>query len=272
MTANTAGGPEIIVLSEPAAVSQRAAERIAVAIGSAVDDRGVAHVALTGGSTPAGVFRILATPPLRDSIPWRSAHLWWGDDRFVPRDDPLSNVWIADRYLFAGPDGGPGIPIPPDHVHPMRTGETLARGGDVESCAAAYSAELRAFVQADAAGWPVFDLVLVGVGADGHLLSVFPASAAFDRREWAIGVPAPSHIEPRVPRVTLNPAVVGTARAVLATVRGVAKAAIVATIFGPERDPRRWPAQLALRPGATWIFDEAAAGHRGASHPADLPT
>ena len=108
-------------------------------------------------------------------------------------------------------------------------------------------------------GWPVLDLVVVGIGGDGHLLSVFPGSAAFDATAWAVAIPAPTHIEPHVERVTLNPAVLGAAREVLAVVTGGGKADILADIFGPLHDPRRWPAQLARRPGATWIVDKAAA-------------
>ncbi len=254
-------GTEVVIVADWAAVALSAAARIATAIGSAVSERGVAHVALTGGSTPAALYRHLAAPPLRDTIPWPGVQLWWGDDRFVGRDDPLSNVRIADRYLFVGAGGGPGIPIPADRVHPFRCDDAIAAGLDADACAAAYEAELRGFLGTgtDTSGWPVFDLVLVGIGSDGHVLSVFPGSAAFNRREWALGVPAPAHIAPAVPRVTLHPAIVSSARGVLAIVHGAAKAGIVAAIFGPQRDPRRLPAQLAIRAGATWVLDEAAA-------------
>jgi 6-phosphogluconolactonase len=105
----------------------------------------------------------------------------------------------------------------------------------------------------------VFDLVLLGIGDDGHLLSVFPGSPALHSTDLALAVAAPTHIEPHVERVTLNPGVIGVARAVLVVVHGSDKAAIVAEILGPERDLGRWPGQLALRPGATWILDEPAA-------------
>ena len=102
-------------------------------------------------------------------------------------------------------------------------------------------------------------MLLLGVGRDGHLLSVFPGSPAIGSAELAMAIPAPTHIEPHVPRLTLNPAVIGAARQVLVVATGAAKASVLGEIFGPTRDPARWPAQLALRDNATWILDEASA-------------
>ena len=154
--------------------------------------------------------------------------------------------------------------MPAENVHPFRTGEALGAGRSPEECAAELEAELRAAGLEEADGFPVFDLLFVGVGGDGHLLSVFPGSAAFDSRDWALAIPAPTHIEPHVPRVTLNPAIVKVARRVLAVVLGGSKADIVRRLFGDPADPKALPAQLAIRDDATWILDEAAA--------AQLPT
>jgi 6-phosphogluconolactonase len=108
-------------------------------------------------------------------------------------------------------------------------------------------------------GWPVSDLILVGIGADGHLLSVFPGSAAFDSGELALAIPAPTHIAPHVERVTLNPAVLAVARTVLVVAQGSAKAPVIGDIFASERDPRRLPGQLARRENAVWLLDGEAA-------------
>jgi 6-phosphogluconolactonase len=146
-----------------------------------------------------------------------------------------------------------------ENLHPFPTGEAIGNGRGPEWCAATLADELRAAPLEQVDGWPAFDLMLMGIGGDGHVLSVFPGSPAFDSPELAMAIPAPTHIEPHIERVTLNPAVIGAARKVLVVAYGSDKAAVVATILGPERDPRRWPAQLALGDGATWILDEAAA-------------
>lgn len=246
--------------------SGRAADIIVGALGDAVTRRGRADWATTGGSTPIGVYNALvARGPA--AVQWDAVHTWWGDERFVPNDHPLSNARAFEDILgeagawesVHSDDPGGRLRVPPDNIHPFRTGEALGAGRPGEECAADMAAELRGAGLEEADGWPVFDLVFVGIGGDGHLLSVFPGSPAFDSRAWALAIPAPTHIEPHVPRVTLNPAVVRVARRVLAVVLGGAKADIIRRLFGEATDPERLPAQLAIRDGATWILDEAAA-------------
>jgi len=268
--------PEIVVLADADACAATAANRIAAVLVEAVNLRGTAHWATTGGSTPGAIYRRLAVSPLRDEIPWDRVHLWWGDDRFVPFDHPLSNVGIAEADLLdmaatSGTSGtgasaidvlvgrSPGAPIPAQNVHPFPIPQAIANGQGPEWAAERYVAMLRADGPPTEGGWPVFDLVLLGIGPDGHLFSVFPGSEAFDRDVIAMGIPAPTHVEPHVPRVTLNPRVLDTARRVLVVSHGQGKAAVLADILGSEPDVRRLPAQLARRGGATWILDEAAA-------------
>jgi 6-phosphogluconolactonase len=261
--------PEIVIVPDRDAGAVEAAARVAAILAGAMTSRARADWATTGGSTPIGIYRRLILPPLADGVPWAEIHVWWGDDRFVPRDHPLSNVKPLDDILVGiargeeGTAGGRpgGVALRVGNLHPFRTGEAIAEGRDAAWCAAALADELRAAGLASADGWPVFDLVLVGIGADGHLLSVFPGSTAFDSTELAMAIPAPTHIEPHVERVTLNPAVLRAARQVLVVAYGSDKAPVLGQIFGSERDPRRWPAQLARRSGATWVLDEAAAAN-----------
>jgi len=259
--------PEIVVLAGPDAVSDAAAERIAASLDAAVDARGRADWATTGGSAAVGIYRNLADPARRGAIPWVQVHTWWGDDRFVPRDHPLSNAKPFDDIILdvAGHEAGAavastaGVHIPAENLHPFRTTEAIGAGNDANDCAGRLADELRAAGLPDADGWPVLDLIVLGIGPDGHVLSVFPGSAAFDSADWALGIPAPTHVEPHVARVTLNPAVVTAAREVLVVAHGAGKAGIVSGVLGGDVDVRRWPAQLTRRAGATWLIDEAAA-------------
>lgn len=259
--------PEIIVVADAAAAAALAADRIAATLRGAVESRGRADWATTGGSTPVGIYRHLASPAQVNDVPWAAVHVWWGDDRYVPRDHALSNVKpfddimldIADRQAGSSVGGGgSAVPIPLGHVHPFRTAEAIGEAWGAAACAAELESDLRAAGLPTVDDWPVFDLVLLGVGGDGHVLSVFPGSAAFESDSWAVDIPAPTHIEPHVERVTLNPAVLGVAKQILVVMHGADKREVLGRIFGPDVDPVRWPAQLARRAGATWILDEAA--------------
>jgi 6-phosphogluconolactonase len=266
-----ADGVERVVVTDVGAVATATAERIAASLAEAVSARGRADWATTGGSLAPSIYRQLADPPLRDLVPWSSVHVWWGDDRYVPRDHPLSNVkplddillsigWTEAGQLGLGRSGAsPPVPLPLDHLHPFPTTSAIGQARGAAWCAATLGAELAAAGLDRDDGWPVLDLVLVGVGPDGHVLSVFPGSAAFDSGELALAIPAPTHVEPHVERVTLNPALLGVARRILVAVAGAAKAAALADAFAVDADPRRLPARLAVRDGATWVLDDAAA-------------
>ena len=249
------GWPRVITEPDAAAAGRTAAAFIAETLTTAVAVRGRADFATTGGSAPVGIYRALAAPPLRDAMPWDATHIWWGDDRFVPREHELSNVKPLDDVLLR--DGA--APIPAANLHPFPVARTLAAGEDEAWCASELAGELRTAGLERHDGWPVFDLVLLGVGGDGHILSVFPGSGAFTSDRWALPIPAPTHIEPHVPRVTLHPRVVTVARAVLVVALGEPKAATVRQVLLDAFDPERLPAQLTRRPGSTWVIDEAAA-------------
>ena len=245
----------MVVVADAATAVAEGAGRIAATLAAAIAGRGRADWCVTGGSTATGIYRALVADPLRDGVSWEAVHVWWGDDRYVPRGHPLSNVTAFDDVMV----GPAGVPIRLDRLHTFRTSEAIAEARAAAWCAAALADELRSAGPPLVDGWPSFDLLMLGVGGDGHILSVFPGSTALGATDLAMAIPAPTHIEPHVQRVTMNPAVVAAARRVLVLVTGSSKAPVIGDIFGPDRDPRRWPAQLALLEGATWILDEAAA-------------
>ena len=275
------GEPEIRIFDDAEAAAKAAAEAMAAALGDAIDRRGRADWATTGGSAPLAVYRHLATDPLRHSVPWGDVHVWWGDDRYVPRDHPLSNVLPFDQILLsASARGGlsgqgadatlveieydPGVYIPPANIHAPRITEAIGRAAGTEWVAQQYVEELRmAGMPAGEGGFPAFDVLFLGVGPDGHLMSVFPGSPLLESEDWASGVPAPTHVEPHVARVSLHPGFIAAAKMVIMVVHGEEKASILASVLGAEQDVSKWPAQLARREGAIWFLDRAAA--------ADLP-
>jgi 6-phosphogluconolactonase/glucosamine-6-phosphate isomerase/deaminase len=230
------------------------------------------------------IYRHLTARPLREDVPWSRVHVWWGDDRVVPRDHPLSNRLAFDEVLLraaglAGESGAgedeldlgtnePGVPIPVANVHAMpidlAIGRTHSADEAAREAAAIYASELRsAPLERDAAGFPILDLILVGVGPDGHVFSVFPASPTLDDDAWVLPVAAPTDVEPHVERVTLNPRMLDATRLPLAVVLGGGKAEILRAILRGPRDVHHLPSQMARRAGAVWILDRAAAAELG---------
>jgi len=252
------GEPELLVGADADAVAELAADRIVAALVAAVDRRGRADFATTGGSTPVPIYRLLARSPRCDAIPWPQVHVWWGDDRFVVRGDPESNVTSLDAALLGGDGSSAGAPLPPANIHPVPVAAALASLHDHFWCAARYADQMAEVLPIGEGNWPAFDLILVGVGDDGHVLSCFPDSPALRSRAWVMGVPAPTHIGPHLDRVTINPRMLEAAP-VLVVTSGPRKAEALGHVFGEVRDDRRWPVQRTRRNGAVWIVDDAAA-------------
>jgi 6-phosphogluconolactonase len=222
---------------------EAAAEHAAAVLGAAGSGR--LAVALAGGRSGRGVMLALAA---RTDVPWDRVDWFWGDERCVSPDDPRSNVRLARETLLR-PRG-----IAEAHIHPPPLGlEDPAR------IAAAYGDTVRTRLPSGPA--LVFDLVLLGMGRDGHVASLMPGSAALRADGPVAPVPAAAvSEEPRVARVTLTPPVLRAARRLVVTVVGDEKAAIVGRVLREPPDPERLPAQLVL-PAAhvEWIVDRAAA-------------
>jgi 6-phosphogluconolactonase len=249
------GVPRILVASGPDAFASTAADLVVAALAGAVGERGIAHIALTGGSSASGLYRELRAPGRTVALDWTRVHLWFGDDRVVPLQHADSNAGLAARELLSA--DGPAVPA--DNVHAMLAGMDATEADAGARAADRYTAEL-AVVPHDANGVPVLDLLLLGMGPDGHVLSVFPGSVALSpEAPLVVAIPAPTHVGPSVPRVTLHPAVVAAARSVLLMVGGAAKAPMVADVLEGEPAIETCPARLARLMTATWLLDTGSA-------------
>lgn len=209
--------------------------------------RGRFTLALSGGSTPQGLYRRLASEHSRHRIDWSRVHLFWGDERCVPPTDEASNYRMAREALIDH------VPIPPAHVHRIP-------GEDPPNQAAArYDAHLRTTLGATGGGAGVFDLVLLGLGTDGHTASLFPGkTAARETARWVLA----EHIDDtRGWRITLTPPVLNAARAIVFLVAGSDKAEALAAVLEGPLMPDVWPAQRIARGGgkARWMVDRQAA-------------
>jgi 6-phosphogluconolactonase len=209
----------------------------------AVQTHGRFTVALSGGHTPERTYQLLAQPPLRDRVPWGNVHAFWGDERCVPPDDPRSNARMAHQTLLDH------VPIPPDQVHPIRCDQNPQQGAE------AYEALLRG-VFADRQ--PGFDLVLLGLGENGHTASIFPDTPAVEEHErWAVAVYVD---EQTMWRVTLTAPLINQAATVAFLVAGVAKAQVLHRVLDGPFEPHTLPAQL-IRPvsgNLHWMIDKQA--------------
>ena len=243
------------IVDDAAAAAIATAELVIAAAQRAVDERGVFHLCTTGGSTPAALYAALREPERAARMQWSATQIWFGDDRHVPRTSPLSNVTSVDTVLLALGERGEAAPLSNEQVHPWPTGE------DGPKAVSDYLATARAAkIQHTPEGFPQFDLVLIGIGGDSHCLSVFPGSPlTSSSAPVAAPVPAPTHIEPHVPRLSFSLGLLSAARAVCATVVGAGKSAALARILNGEGTVSEVPAKAALIPTATWIIDRAAA-------------
>lgn len=234
----------LISVSDPAALAEVAAERLMARINA---HGGRIAICLTGGSSPKRLYAMLASDAYRSRIPWDRVHWFVGDERFVPPDDPLHNMGTArtiflDRYA------------PVANIHPISTDAVSP-----DDSARRYERALKSFYGAGQldARQPLFDLVLMGVGPDGHTASLFPGDDALEERErWVVGV-AKAHVAPFVPRVTLSLPVLGSCREMLFEVAGVEKRAILTRLFNGENLPAARARARAI--GETvWLIDASA--------------
>ena len=229
------------ILADPEALARRAADWLLAAATAA---EGRFAIALSGGSTPRRLYELLAREPYRSAFPWRRAHTFWGDERFVPKSDARSNYRMADEALLSH------VPIPAGNIHPVPT-----EGTTPADAALAYERTLKSYYGTDKLeiDRPLLDVTLLGLGEDGHTASLFPGSQALsERRRWVVTVTEGV----AEPRISLTYPALESSRHVLFLVAGEEKRAILERVRRGDRD---LPAAR-LRPSGSllWLVDAAA--------------
>ncbi len=238
---------DVHIHRDETALFRACAERVAMMAAECVEERGAFHIALAGGSTPEGVYRLLAQSPLKGIIDWSRVHVWFGDERCVPPDHPQSNYRMARAALLTQ------VPLPEAQVHRI-VGEMPP-----ERAAQAYAEELKRYAPRASDQVPVLDMILLGTGPDGHVASLFPGTDILKRRK-----PAAAVFVPKLDswRISLTFPVINAARHIMLLVSGRKKADIIRHVFLRRTDVNPLPVQL-LRPSGQleWYLDQAAARH-----------
>jgi 6-phosphogluconolactonase len=227
---------------------------------AAVKQRGSWHWALAGGSTPKSLYQLLASEAYASQMPWQNTHIWFGDERYVPADDPQSNYHMARQTLLSI------VPLADAHVHPIPVS-----GVDAERDACAYADLMRTHLPAGGGDMPVLDAILLGLGPDGHTASLFPDTPILQIRD----TPAAAVYVPKLStwRISVTLPVIEQARHVLFLVAGAEKTPITATLFGSGGHPRAATAPLPVemiraQGELEWHLDRSAAQEL---HPGEHP-
>jgi len=240
---------EIVVLKDAAALSFKAAEILVRRIAAVLNQRPYFSIALSGGSTPKGLFSLLVEDDsFKNHIPWDKIHFFWGDERHVPPQDEQSNYRMADEIMLAKAH------VRAENIHRVQTGQP-----DAGKVAQDYELELRTFFQLSAGQLPVFDFNLLGIGPDGHTASLFPGTKALYEHNRLV---VANWVERfRTHRITMTAPVLNNADTIIVLVSGQEKAEILRQILEGDHQPDLLPAQL-IRPThgrLTWLVDQAAA-------------
>jgi 6-phosphogluconolactonase len=234
----------IRVFNDYEALSQAAAEMFVELADQAINSNGRFSIALSGGNTPRRLYETLTADPFREKVHWEAVHVFWGDERCVPLNDPRSNFLMARRALLDH------VPVLADHIHPIL--------GDLPAALAAthYETELRDFFGKQP---PAFDLILLGLGENAHTASLFPHTLVLNEKErWVDKVYV---AEQSMYRVTLTAPFINQAKAVIFLVSGAGKAFALQNVLEGNYHPHELPAQL-IQPNSThpiWLVDKAAA-------------
>ncbi|WP_069801447.1 6-phosphogluconolactonase [Thermogemmatispora onikobensis] len=237
---------QIAIYTDSETLSHEAARLVTRLAQEAIVTRGRFTLALAGGSTPRKLYSLLASDPYRSQIDWARVDIFWSDERCVPPDHPESNYRMAYEVMLSK------LPIPAANIHRMP-----AEQADRQAAAESYTAELRRVF--GTAGVPVFDLIQLGMGPEGHTASLFPHQAALHEREHLV-LPV-SVPKPPPERLTFTPPLLQAARHILFLITGSDKAEAVRAVLEEQGSPDDYPARLAHAAAGqvAWLLDTAAA-------------
>ncbi|MFC7791872.1 6-phosphogluconolactonase [Streptomyces cinereoruber] len=243
--------PQLVVHRDKELMAQAAAARLITRIVDAQAARGSASVVLTGGRNGNGLLAALGSAPARDAVDWSRLDLWWGDERYLPDGDPERNVTQAREALLDR------VPLDPARVHAMPASDG-PYGDDVEAAAAAYAEELAAAAGPGGGGVPAFDVLMLGVGPDTHVASLFPELPAVHETERTVvgvrGAPKPPPV-----RISLTLPAIRAAREVWLLAAGEDKAKAAAIALSGAGELQAPAAGARGRSRTLWLLDSAAA-------------
>ncbi|MDJ1179360.1 6-phosphogluconolactonase [Roseofilum sp. BLCC_M91] len=231
------------VLPDKGALVSRALSLVKEKIETAIADcQGYCTIALAGGSTPKPLYEFLS----QENLPWDKIHVFWGDERYVRSNHPDSNENMARQAWLDR------VPIPPDHIHPMPTGAQ-----DPQQDAQTHETQLRQFFGSSSGDFPTFDIILLGMGDDGHTASLFPHTEALAVGDRLVTVGN----KDGQPRLTFTVPLINHARCAIFLVAGANKINALTQVFAPEGDSKAYPSRLIAPQGELWwLLDEAAGG------------
>jgi 6-phosphogluconolactonase len=231
----------VVIYPDQQAVADATAARLGVAVTDVIAQRGVAHVVVTGGTVGIGLLASLASSPLAGLIDWTSVHVWWGDERFVNSGDVDRNEGQAQEALLGR------VPLPEENIHRMGSTDDFE---SAEAAAAAYAEDIAAH------GIPAWDVLLLGMGPDGHVASLFPGHAVYAAAATVDVVPVHESPKPPPTRTSLTLASINRAREVWVVAAGAPKADAVAR--GLSGDVSLPVAAVAGTEHTLWLLDAAA--------------
>jgi 6-phosphogluconolactonase len=241
---------EIQVLAGADEIARVAADEFVRRALEAVRMKGLFTVVLSGGSTPKSLYSLLASPvdSFRELVPWDKTHFFWGDERHISPDHADSNYHMVYEAMLSK------VPVPPENVHRIK-----AENADANKAAEDYEGVLREFFRSETVRPPRFDLVLLGMGPDGHTASLFPETdAVFEHDHCVVANWVPKF---NTHRITLTPVVLNNASSIIFLVTGEEKAEALRAVLQGEYEPEHFPAQL-MRPTngrLLWLVDQASA-------------